>query len=236
MSLLNHNTLNISDGFQHYYSYNGHFHPIRNFGLVDTQDERRGNKRLFISSDCKQISLWDINGLKYQLKFPKSQSNFISCIVNIPQLKILFASALDMCFKIYDYRLKLIESIRHAERSILNMEYVHSQGLLIISGANGVSVWRLFKHIHLKTEKIDYVVEKLFIFPVVDPNDCWISHMIYDNNSDKIFAVKESSVMVFSLLNRSLEVNLENVHDAPVTRACFYIRSQYYLTGCRYFY
>ena len=40
--------------------------------------------------------------------------------------------------------------------------------------------------------------------------------------------------MVFSLRNRSLEANLENVHDSPVTRAAWYVRSQYYLTGCRY--
>ena len=230
--MAHHSTSNISDGFQHFHEFKGHHHPVRHFGLMDSVDERRGSKRLYISGDCKHIALWDLSGQKHQLKFPKSQVNFISAIVYIPQLKILFAAALDMCFKIYDRNFRLIESIRHSERSILSIEYVASKGLLLISGANGVSCWRVFKHVHIKTEKVDFVVEKLFLFPVVDPLDCWISHMIYDESADKIFALKETSVMVFSLLERTLEVNLENVHDAPVTRACFYVRAQYYLTGC----
>ena len=102
------------------------------------------------------------------------------------RLRIFFAAALDMCFKIYNKQLKLLESIRHSERSILAMEYVKREGLLLISGANGVSAWRVYKQTYLKSEKVDFIVEKLFIFPSpYDLNDSWVSHMIYDSTSGK---------------------------------------------------
>lgn len=54
------------------------------------------------------------------------------------RMRIFLATALDMCFKIYDRKLKLIESIRHGERSILAMEFDNETGFLLISGASGM--------------------------------------------------------------------------------------------------
>lgn len=126
------------------------------------------------------------------------------------RLKIFFASALDMCFKIYDKKFKLVESIRHSERSILNIEYSASKGLLLISGANGVSCWRIFRapnHNRLKLQDVSvhFVIEKVFQFANCN---VWISNLIYDEPNDKIFGIKETSIFVFSLGTRMLDTTL----------------------------
>ena len=185
-------SINISDGFQHVHTFTHHVHSLRHCGLMDAVEERyagsgtKSTKRLYISADSKHIVLWDFNGIHNQLRFPKIQPDFISAIVYISPLRIFFAAALDMCFKIYDKQLRLVESIRHSERSILAIEYVDSKGLLLISGATGVSCWRVFKQSYLKSDKMDFVVEKLFVFPSpYDAHDSWVSVMIIDELNGK---------------------------------------------------
>ena len=43
-----------------------------------------------------------------------------------------------------------------------------------------------------------------------------------------------AEVSVLSFRRRAVISKLENIHDSPVTRVCWYGRSQFYLTGCRY--
>lgn len=89
----------------------------------------------------------------------------------------------------------------------------------------GLSCWRI-----LKSAGSSYVMEKLFIFSGCNE---WISSMIFEPKNDKVFGIVENSVYVFSVSERRVVTVLSKVHEAPVTRACWYPRSQYYLTGCR---
>ena len=139
-----------------------------------------------------------------------SISIYLFYYIYIYRLKIFFASALDMCFKIYDKNFKLIESIRHLERSILNIAYSMNKGLLIISGANGVSCWRIYRTNNNSNNKhhddpIHYVIEKMFQFANCQE---WISNLVYDEKNDKIFGMRENSIYVFSLGTRMLDTTL----------------------------
>lgn len=110
------------------------------------------------------------------------------------------------------------------------MEYDSVKGLLFIASATGLSCWSVTGIVTL--DVTTHVMEKLFNF---DGCNEWISWMMYDAKNEKLFGVCDMSVYVFNTDERRVVTNLRNIHDAPVTRACWYPRSQYYLTGCRLF-
>lgn len=50
---------------------------------------------------------------------------------------VFLGPALDMTFKIYDASFRLLETIHHDERVILDCEYDDARDILIMSGAAG---------------------------------------------------------------------------------------------------
>ena len=52
-------------------------------------------------------------------------------------IAVFLGPALDMTFKIYDSAFRLIETIHHDERVIINCEYDSDKDMLIMSGAAG---------------------------------------------------------------------------------------------------
>lgn len=227
----------LQDGFQELFTFHEHRLNVRGFGLVEwTEESRRQTdfnmQQTYISWDVKQVLLWkyDFNPnhspkLLQHVKF-SNQPNFICAIVHVPRMKVFLAAALDMTFKIFDRNLKLLESIHHEERAILQMELDTTRDIIYSSGANGISAWRLYRNTSVDKA---HIMEKLYSF-----EDCekWVTHMIYEPQFNKIYAIKERSVQVLSTTRRSVITTLTDVHDAPVNVVCWYERNQFYMTGC----
>jgi hypothetical protein len=133
-----------------------------------------------------------------------------------------------MSFKVYDKSLRLIESIKHEERAILQLEYDSSKDILLSSGASGVSVWRFYRAQALTPT---HILEKLFVFEGCQQ---WVSKMVYESLSKEIYLIKGRSVKVLGLAKRIVLAELLNIHESPVTAVCWYPRNQFYITGCRF--
>lgn len=158
--------------------------------------------------------------------FPQNQPQFLTSIVYIPKMKVFLGSTLDMSFRVYDRGFRFLEAIHHDERAILSMEYDNDKGLLLCAGANGISAWRFYRNTSMD---LCHVIEKLFAF---EGCDHWVNTMIYEPRAQRVYAIHERSVEVLSFRRRAVIGKLVNIHDAPVTRVCWYGRSQFYLTGC----
>ena len=72
---------------------------------------------------------------------------FICSVVNIiteHNVPVFLSAALVMSFKVFDYNLKLIESIKHEERAVISLEYDSKKKLLLSSGASGITIWKFY--------------------------------------------------------------------------------------------
>lgn len=229
---------NLYDGFQEIFSFSNHKLQIRGFTKVDVGEDKRMSsdkkKDTFLSWDSKQMYLWEYGSLDCSprtiahMKFPNNQSDFISSAVFVTNLKILVAAALDMTFRIYDKKFNFLEAIHHQERSLLHMEYIQSKGVIVMSSALGVSVWRIFRNTALSTA---HIMEKLFIF---DGCSGWVTKMSYEPYSDYVYAFVDDVINVIDFEKRRVVSRLSSIHEAPVTNICWYARSQFFITSCRY--
>lgn len=248
----------VVDGFEEIFTFTGHKLSIRGFNVVtfaddllhdarDSDDEdnqkdsvfipkRRNYLEQYISWDAKHLLLWQRSLSESTPRIIRvhkfSQANFICSVASVTNMKlkmqVFLAAALDMSFKIYDRNLTMIESIKHEERAILQLVCDHGKDIILSSGAAGISVWRLYKNSSIDTS---HIMEKLF---TLDNCSYWVSKMIYEPAFDRIYVMKERSVIVYNLSRQSIQAEIMNAHQAPVTTACWYSRNQFYLTGCRY--
>lgn len=253
----------LQDGFQELITFAGHKLQVRGVNYIKLSEGNAsstvGKNDSFISWDTKSAMIWERNPkisfdphdirIIQKYFFPKNQPCYLSSIVYIPKLRVFLASALDMTFQVFDRNFKHMENIRHEERAILTMEYDPEKGILLCAGASGISVWRFYRN---STLDGSHVIEKLFTF---EGCDSWVGIMLYDAKFNRVYALQDTSgittcslyntsgvhlnnlffivVSVLSFKRRAVISKLENIHDAPVTRVCWYERSQFYLTGCR---
>lgn len=119
----------------------------------------------------------------------------------------------------------MLESIRHEERAILQLEYDTNKDIILAAGASGVSVWRVYRNLSLDKA---FVMEKMYSF-----DDCteWVSKMIYDSKYSRIYAIQETNAKILCLTTRSMVEELQHTHDAPLNCVCWYERNQFYITG-----
>lgn len=226
----------IHDGFHSMFKFKEHRLQIRGFALVDMGDD--GNKQSdynlrhnYISWDAKQLLQWENNitinkpRVLHQVKFTNSKG-YICTLVVVTKMKVFLAAALDMTFKIFDRKLNLLETIHHDERAILQMEYDPSKDVIITAGAAGVSAWRLYRNTSLDAA---HIMEKLFTF---EGSHRWTTKLLYEPHYDRVYGIKDRSVQVMSFAKQGVDVELVDVHDAPVNVVCWYNRNQFYLTGC----
>lgn len=233
----------LQDGFHEIFTFRGHRLQLRGLKVVEwAEDNRRQSgfyyRQHFLSWDVKQVLLWRQDFLDsqnepqphpvliHQVRF-SNQQNFICAIVHIPRLKVFLAAALDMSFKIFDKTLIQLESIRHDERAILELEYDASKDIIFTSGATGISAWKLYRNSSLDKA---HVMEKLYSFKGCTD---WVTKMIYEPQFNRIYALKERSAQVLSIPRRSCVTSLEDCHEAPINVVCWYERNQFYITGCR---
>lgn len=233
----NKDSSHLQDGFHEVFTFRGHKLSITGVNPVDISDDflfgDSARKQTFISWDAKHIILWEKKlsndtspKIIKKLEFLNKAPNYICAIIYIPKMKVFLVAALDMTFQIYDKQLSLMETIHHDERAILNMEYLPERGLIAISGASGLSLWRMYKG-----QSID---SSLIMEKTTTLRECqgWINRVIVEQKSKRLYAIQDSSVTVFNYMNHKVLARLEKIHDAPITRTCWYDRSQFYITGC----
>jgi hypothetical protein len=79
----------VRDGFQDLLFFPGHGRSVRGFNIISMKNEKGRKKKTerVLSWDVKGIYLWNNDGIILRnIKFPKTQQNYISCIVYIPRL------------------------------------------------------------------------------------------------------------------------------------------------------
>ena len=228
----------LADGFKSVFDFKRHTSGVKGFAPVDLQEENcmiRGRRDQYLSWDLLGINLWAREHdapnkephIIHTVRFPKGSPGFITSVVYVSRYRVFLASALDMSFKIYSRELKLVEVIAHEERAVLAMEYDATKDLIIMAGANGVAVWRLWRTTKVSSE---HIMEKLYAFE--DLWGKWISGLQSDVALGDVYALSGSSVYVLSLLRREVKHKMKNIHIMHVTCVCWYGRSQFYMTGC----
>eukprot|EP01031_Cornospumella_fuschlensis_P037994 gene37994-46159_t len=220
----------LQDGFHEIFTYRGHRLQLRGLNAVEWSDDARRQtgfyyRQHFLSWDVKQVILWrqdfvasqnepqthpvTINHIRFS-----NQPNFIAAIVHVHKLKVFLAVALDMSFKLFDRQLLLLESIRHDERAIVQLEYDASKDLIFTSGATGISAWRIYRNTTLDKA---HVMEKLYTFSGCSD---WITKMIYEPQFNRIYALKERTAQVISMSRKAVVTVLEDCHEAPINVVC----------------
>jgi hypothetical protein len=113
-----------------------------------------------------------------------------------------------MTFKVFDLHLKLIESIRHEERTVTVLKYDEVDSILLVAGAGGVSAWRVFKNLSYNC----HVVERIFRF-----SQCttWVTQLITELRQDKVYAIVETSVYVLSVKTQRLVAFMQVMCSIP---------------------
>eukprot|EP01033_Poteriospumella_lacustris_P001795 gene1795-1301_t len=168
-------------------------------------------QQTYISWDVKQVLLWKFDfrpnhspKLLHHVKF-SNQPNFICAIVNVPRMKVFLAAALDMTFKIFDRNLRLLESIHHEERAILQLELDAEKDIIYSSGANGISVWRLYRNTSVDKA---HIMEKLYSFEDCENRGeikCWTSNFNQktskSSSSSNLGKSNDAPSKMFSLLH-----------------------------------
>ena len=245
----------LIDGFQQVFTFHGHKLHVRGFAVVewtndrtiisddgsatgDANTTRRHSKEIYLSWDTKQLLIWERNRRESNpriLKFVKfNQPNFICSATPIskPKFKIqvVLAAALDMSFKVYDRNLNLIESIKHEERAILQLVFDSSRDIVLSSGAAGIVLWKFYKN---SISDTNHIMERLVTF---ESCKYWVTKMIYEPQFERIYVMNDRTVKVYNITRQTLQAEIINAHQAPVTAACWFARNQFYITGCRLVY
>jgi WD40 repeat protein len=231
---------NLSDGFEEVFNLKHHHSEVKGLKVVEVMEENayiQDRKDTYVSWDIGGVALWErphaghraTPKVTRQVRFPKTSPGFITSIVYVKQLSLFVAAALDMSFKLYNRRLELIETISHEERAILAMEYDESRRIIVMAGATGVTMWRLYR---TTTVSMEYVIERVYKFDA-SLAGLWISRISLDQNaSGQVYAFSDKSVYVLDLDKRKCIYHLENIHESTLTSICWYERSQFYMTGC----
>ena len=161
----------LEDGFSEYSRYDGHKLPVK--GIVQVDESSLANPTdQFVTWDMKQTHVWKLDrGTAVckpvqVLKFSSERQNFVVAAAYMHKMHMFLFATEDLCFRLYDRDLTLVEAIKHQERHIAALEYVKTDDCVVISGACGVSVWRVFRKI-VSSSQASYVFERLFAFQVV---------------------------------------------------------------------
>ena len=223
----------LNDGFQEMFTFRGHKLCVRGFSCVDSFEDKKATgieirkykEPEFVSWDSKTVLVWERYGIKYRHKFDSKKMS-IGTVVYLPRHKVFLAAANDFTFRVFGRRFDLIAFIPHQERAILAMEYDFENNLLLMSGSCGVSVWNFSRNI---TEEASFTLEKLFTFEGCTD---WTNNIIFDQKTNRAFVLNDRNLSVISFKKRSIITRIDNAHESPLTRACWYPRSLVYITAC----
>lgn len=214
----------LCDGFKEVLVFRGHHLRLRAVvdGFVSASTEKHP---LFLSVDPRRLLLWSDRGVVARFGFPPLIREFVVSVVYLHGLRVFLAAAADMSFKVFDTQLRLVESIRHEERTITSLGYDEQEGVLVVASAEGVSLWRVYRNVVYSC----HVIERLFRF-----TDCsqWVSRLICDFRANRLYALVDRSVYVLGVRERAVLTLMQDVHDCPVTQVVWIARSRSYLTGC----
>lgn len=215
----------LRDGLAEVFAFSGHNLPVRDvvagFGSSFSAERHQS----FVSTDERRALLWNDRGVTATYAFPPLIKWYVLALVYAHKMKIYVAATADKTLKIFDTQLRLIESIRHEERTITAMSYDDESGNLLVGGMQGVSMWRLYKD----AKHGCHVAERLYRF-----SDCneWVTKLCCDFPAGLVLALAGRSVYALSLKSRGVEMLMRDIHDCPLTAASWYARTSFYLTAC----
>lgn len=225
----------LRDGFQQLFEFRPHKLEPRgticltqkeiccDMYVVDSSKEQEKyvsnwRKEQFLSWDSKSMILWQHDKIVKKVDFPMSRHEYISSIIYLQKLNVFIAATTDFKFEIYDKNLSLVESIQHEERAILSLEYNFETDSIVVAGAQGLSIWRAYRH---PSMKLSHILEKMFGFP---NSPLWLKRVMFEFSASngKIYAMSEGSVYVFDLIRRCQIALFENIHQTSVTAILWY--------------
>ena len=134
----------LRDGFVETGSMDRHQMKIQGMKVISvgTDDIDRGanaiRRRLVLSWDMKNAILSEQGRVIRDLKFGNSKESSLSCLTFSVKMRTFIAASLAMTFRIYDYKMKLLEVINHNERMITAMEYDVARDVVVICGSGGI--------------------------------------------------------------------------------------------------
>ena len=79
----------MRDGFQDLMFFPGHGRSVRGFKIITMLDDKTANKKKkerLLSWDVKGLYLWEHESIMKNIRFPKSQQNYVSCVVYVSKL------------------------------------------------------------------------------------------------------------------------------------------------------
>jgi hypothetical protein len=220
----------IRDGFEEICTYSDHQLKLK--GLIPVEVFDRSTQSVtkpfdhFISWDARMIRIWmcsrdtgDVETVRTSRSNGTCTNSLTNAITYVSRQKCFLVSCADQSMKIYDRSFKLLESIKHNEGAILNMQQVdeHNSDILM-SGARGVSNWALSK----KLSAHNFELEKKYTFS--GTTALWVSKFQYDTSTKCLYALVETAVYILSLESQGVVEVVDSVHTAPITCCLWYQR------------
>jgi hypothetical protein len=217
----------LDDGFRELASYDGHKLPLKGMVLID-EATMTANTTVdsFITWDMKQTHIWKYDRIAgiatrlRRLKFSSEKQHYVISVAYIQKLRMFLMSTSDHTFRLYDRELNFLESIRHEERAVLNVTFVDTEDILLVSGSEGVSAWNVYRKVTPK--QTFFVIEKAYTFGEL--KGIWVGKLTYEMETRCAYAFVENSVYVLSVEKKKMVHLLLQIHDDPVTACIWYDR------------
>jgi hypothetical protein len=157
---------------------------------------------------------------------------------------VFVAAALDMCFHVFDKSLIQLQTLQHNTRAVLMLLYNPTPDEIICTSASGLLSWKLSRTF-VGTER-QFQLQQLRVFdasPFWAPKARAMCNVLWkadrtlhaqieiDVKSQQVFALGGVSVYVYHAQTGKVLTILEKIHEAAVSHAVWYDRSQLYVTG-----
>ena len=241
------------DGFDFIFEYKAHFgNTVKAFFPTVLIDGPTGARReaglhlAFLSLDRTGFNYWETfssENTKHQsyqwappetkrrVAFKRRQAEFIQSIAYLPNKGMYIGAGLDMMTHLYDRNLNYIAALPTGERVIRHIVYNPKLDEIIIAGSDGCKAWRLSREYSEGRSVFELTVVRSYS-DQIDSESHWVTHIEFDCDAQRVILIEENRVACINCLNGELMSLLQNIHEAPVTGAVWYHRSQYFITCC----
>lgn len=105
----------------------------------DTEKRSLPKRQLLLTWDEKNAFLCDIDRVVRSLKFGPTKESQLNCMTFVTATKVFIGASLAMTFRVYDYRMKVVEVIAHKERMITSMQYDAIRDVIVMNGSGGTT-------------------------------------------------------------------------------------------------
>lgn len=132
----------LRDGLLETQTLDMHRLPVLGFQIItltteDTEKRALPKKQLLLTWDEKNAFLCDLDRVIRTLRFGSAKESQLNCMTFISTSKVFVGASLAMTFRVYDYRMKVVEVIGHQERMITSIQYDPIRDLVVMNGSGG---------------------------------------------------------------------------------------------------